>query len=255
MKKDISKIGAQLFTVREFMKTPKDIAETFKKIRAIGYETVQFSGQPIGDASELRKMADDAGIKIVCTHIPYDSFKNNLSKVISDHKTIGATHAGLGMMPEKFRNSEEGAVEFAKEFDAIAREMKAEGLGGTYHNHCMEFARFGGKTVMDLLMENSQYFSFMLDTYWVQAGGADVADFIRKHKDRLELVHLKDMCIAENKQVMCEVLEGNLNWNSILNELESTDVEYAFVEQDICARDPFDCLRTSYENLKKLLED
>ena len=37
-------IGAQLYTVRDFCKTPEDFAETLKKVADIGYRTVQVSG-------------------------------------------------------------------------------------------------------------------------------------------------------------------------------------------------------------------
>ena len=40
----INQVAAQLYTVRDFAKTPADIATTLKKIRAIGYEAVQVSG-------------------------------------------------------------------------------------------------------------------------------------------------------------------------------------------------------------------
>ena len=38
-----SAIGAQLFTVRDYTKTPDDIRQTFAKVRALGYEAVQAS--------------------------------------------------------------------------------------------------------------------------------------------------------------------------------------------------------------------
>lgn len=253
MEKSIKKIGAQLFTVHDYLNTPVDIAETFKKVKKIGYDAVQFSGVPIGDAKELRKMADDAGIKIVCTHIPYDDFKNNLSKVIEDHHIIGATHVGLGAIPVDFRN-EEGCIAFAKEFDEIAKKLKKEGLGTTYHNHRFEFEKINGKTMLDRIIENSECFTLMLDTYWVHAGGTDVIDYIKKNKNRLELIHFKDMCIIDNKQEMAEIMEGNLNWKGIITEVLNSNVEYAFVEQDICRRNPFESLEISYNNLKSYLE-
>lgn len=253
MKKSIKSIGAQLYTVRDFMKSPKDIETTFKKIKKIGYDVVQFSGNPIGDAKELRKIADNTGIKIICTHIPYTDFQNNLSKVIEDHHILGATHAGVGILPGNY-HTKEGILEFTREFDSIAKELKKEGLGATYHNHRFEFERVYGKRTFDTIIENSTTFSFMLDTFWVHAGGADVAEFIRQHKDRLELVHLKDMQIVDNKQDVCEVMEGNMYWEPIMSEILDSDIEYAFVEQDSCHRDPFDCLETSYNNLKKYLE-
>ena len=33
-----------------------------------------------------------------------------------------------------------------------------------------------------------------------------------------------------------------------------SDIEYAFVEQDVCRRDPFESLEISYNNLKSFLE-
>lgn len=44
-------------------------------------------------------------------------------------------------------------------------------------------------------------------------------------------------------------MEGNLNFSAILSLLEKTDCEYLLVEQDTCQGSPFDCLKTSYDNL------
>ena len=51
-------LAAQLYTVREFTKTPADIAATFKKVRAMGYRAVQCSGMGPIEPQELRKIAD-----------------------------------------------------------------------------------------------------------------------------------------------------------------------------------------------------
>ena len=37
----IEKLGVQLFTVRDFMNTEKEIAETFKKLKILGYDQAQ----------------------------------------------------------------------------------------------------------------------------------------------------------------------------------------------------------------------
>jgi len=37
-------IAAQLYTVRDFMKTPEDMAKSLKKVKALGYGAVQLSG-------------------------------------------------------------------------------------------------------------------------------------------------------------------------------------------------------------------
>jgi hypothetical protein len=50
-------------------------------------------------------------------------------------------------------------------------------------------------------------------------------------------------------QIMAEVGEGNLNWETILKACETAEVEWYAVEQDICQRDPFESLAISYNNL------
>ena len=57
------------------------------------------------------------------------------------------------------------------------------------------------------------------------------------------------MVPGERELQMCEVMEGNLDWDSIIEASEKAGSEWAMVEQDICQNDPFDCLKLSYKNL------
>ncbi|RKX34780.1 MAG: sugar phosphate isomerase/epimerase, partial [Verrucomicrobia bacterium] len=40
----INQVAAQLYTLRDHIKTPADIAASMKKVREIGYTAVQVSG-------------------------------------------------------------------------------------------------------------------------------------------------------------------------------------------------------------------
>jgi hypothetical protein len=64
-------------------------------------------------------------------------------------------------------------------------------------------------------------------------------------KGRIPLVHFKDMGISDGRQVMAEVGEGNLNWDTILEACKFSGVLWYIVEQDTCQRDPFESLATS----------
>jgi sugar phosphate isomerase/epimerase len=90
----------------------------------------------------------------------------------------------------------------------------------------------------------------------VQHGGADPAAWIRGLKNRMPVIHLKDMVMmnADNgvQQFMAEVGEGNLNWQAILDACREADVEWYAVEQDICQLDPFESLAISYRNLQAM---
>jgi sugar phosphate isomerase/epimerase len=141
----MSKIaGAQLYTIRDYAKTPEDINESMRKIKEIGYTTVQASGLGPIPAGELAAIARSHDLKIVITHMPYDRFVEDLEGVIKDHHTLGCGIAGLGALPGEFRSAE-GYVTFAKKFSAIADELGKNGLKFSYHNHHFEFQKFDGK--------------------------------------------------------------------------------------------------------------
>ena len=62
MKISQKNLAAQLFTCHEYTKTPKDIAETLKKVKKIGYDAVQISALGPIDPKELAKMLDGEGL-------------------------------------------------------------------------------------------------------------------------------------------------------------------------------------------------
>ncbi len=247
------KAAAQLYTVRNFLKTPEAVAESLKKVKQIGYNAVQVSGLgPIGDQA-LKDIADHEGLTICATHVPYQDLLDNLDAVIETHKLWGCRYVGLGSMPEQFRGSEQGFRDFAASASEIGRSLNQAGLKFIYHNHDFEFAKFGGKTGMEILLEQSdpEAVDFELDVYWVQAGGADPVEWIRKVEGRMKVVHLKDMIATpERKQRFAEVGEGNMNFAAILEACREIGVEWAAVEQDDCyERNPFDSLAISRTNL------
>src|SRR6266496_4460 len=57
-----SQIGAQLYTLRDYLKTPADIAKTLARVRKLGYEAVQVSGAGPIDPAELAKILKNEGL-------------------------------------------------------------------------------------------------------------------------------------------------------------------------------------------------
>jgi sugar phosphate isomerase/epimerase len=104
---------------------------------------------------------------------------------------------------------------------------------------------------MEILLNETdpEAFGFIIDTYWVQAGGANPVEWIRKVAGRMGVVHLKDMAIINSQQAFAEIGQGNLNWASIIKACRDTGVSWYAVEQDICLRDPFESLKISLEYL------
>jgi sugar phosphate isomerase/epimerase len=243
--------GAQLYTIRDYAQTPEGINESLRRIKEIGYTTVQASGLGPIPADELAAIARSHELEIVITHMPYARFLEDLDGLIKEHHTLGCGIVGLGGLPVEYRNAD-GYPAFAKKFSAIADELGKNGLKFSYHNHHFEFQKHNGKLGMDALVEhtNPETFLFTLDTYWVQAGGADPSSWLRKLKGRVDAIHLKDMTVIDEQQIMTEIMEGNLQWPDIFKASEEAGVKWYLVERDSGPTEAFDSLRISYENLK-----
>jgi len=249
-----SKLGVTLYTLRDFCQTTPAVAETLKKVSAIGYKVVQLSG--IGqavDPRDLGKIISDMGLTAAATHVGWDRFLNNLDAVIEEHKLYNCEHAAVGCLPQDYWCAE-GLDRFIDEAIPVAEKLNQAGLDFSYHNHSHEFVRYGEKTWLEMLYERTdpKLIKAELDVYWVQHGGGDPAAWIRKCAGREPILHLKDMLIVpQAEQRFAEIGEGNLNWPTILAAAAESGVEWYIVEQDDCfGRDPFESLAMSYNNLK-----
>ena len=248
-------IAAQMYTLREHMKTPADAAKTLKKVRAIGYEAVQLSGHGKIDDAELKKMVDDAGLFICATHEDYNWIRDDTQAVIDKLHRWECPNTAIGGLPKEYRTSE-GFVKFARECVEPAKKLKAAGILFGYHNHSFELERLSdGRTALQTIAEESDPDAVMLeiDTYWIQHGGGDPADTLRAYKGRVPFIHVKDMVyVPPDGPTFAEVGAGNLNWPAIMAAGKEAGVRWYIVEQDRCRRDPFESLAISFENLKTM---
>jgi sugar phosphate isomerase/epimerase len=253
MKKPV--LGAQLYTVRDHMKTLPDIVKGLKRVADIGYTTVQVSGVGKVDPKDLAAALRDNGLACVATHIGWDRCLNDLDGVIRDHKAWGCRHVAIGGLPEAYHGAD-GLKRFVGELAPVCERLAKEGMDFSYHNHAHEFVRVGAKTWLETLYDSTSpdLLKAELDTYWVQTGGGDPAAWVRKLAGREPLLHLKDMAIGpDKKQRFAEIGEGNLNWTAILKAAEESGVESLLIEQDLCyERDPFESLAISYRNLSRM---
>jgi sugar phosphate isomerase/epimerase len=248
------RIAAQLYTVREHTKTRADFPETLRKLREIGYRSVQLSavGCMNGEvsAAECRAILDDLEMDAPLTHRPWDEIRDRTDECIAFHKTLGSELVAVGSIPGEYRaEGLDGYRRFVDDAEAPIAALKAAGLMFAYHNHAFEFERMGPdwKTPFEVMRsQGSSDFLFEIDTYWVFHAGIDVVALIDVLQGRIPMVHLKDMNPVGNEIRMAPVGEGNLNWAHILSALNNAGTTLGAVEQDDCyGRDPFDCLRSS----------
>ncbi len=261
----ISKLGLQLYTVRDYLHgvDEKTMDKTFERLVEMGYTEGQTAGW---ETDEYAALAKKHGMTIVGTHFDMNKIYNDPAETIRMHKLLGTTNIGIGAMPRKARTGYDDFMKFIDDYNKAAAFYAKEGFKLTYHNHSFEWVQVcGNKTMMDLMVENfdPDNISFVLDTCWVANAGADLCQWMRKLAGRIDILHLKDLktvYINDNgwstEQRLCEVGRGNIDWEHTLKVAEEIGVKHYVVEQDGAwmDNDPFKSLEISKKTLEKYIK-
>ena len=248
-------IGAQLYSVRDKCGSEEGIKATLKKMKEIGYISVQISGFAY-DAQKSRDYADEYGLHIGLTHTAIDQIINNTQQVIQNHKILKADMIGIGF-PGGYYN--EGILETDRliaDLTPAVHAIEDAGLKFGYHNHAIEFKDLGGYYPLDVLFEKTNW-NFILDVGWVDFAGADAVKAVEKYASRLQYVHLKDFRAAKDEKEpdgnrIVSLYKGNVPLDAILPALKKAGTKVAYVEEDNAVeKNSYQEMQNSYEALKE----
>lgn len=280
MKKGL--IGIQMSTIKN--KVPEIGAyETLKACAEMGYHCMEVSqiAMTPENVAGMRKACDDFGIKIAaCTAalepmipgMPGEYLVSDFDKIVNDCKALNTDMLRIGILPMTCMGSREKALDFVKRADEMAERLGEHGIDLYYHNHHVEFVKYDGQYLLDIIKDNTKKMGFELDIHWIHRGGENPVDFINRYAGRIRLLHLKDYRIAQmqlpesgefdmkawgaqfnNLVQFAEVGEGNLPIKECIEAGLAGGSEYFLIEQDdTYGRDQFESLRISRDNLYKL---
>lgn len=268
-------IGLQLYTVREA--AAKDLAGTLRAIAAIGYREVELAGIPPGTtASELRTMLADNGLTAPSMHSSMADLQDGLQQRLDYAKAIGCEYLVCAFpwtADSRFRDNPGHAVVSlasgitlddwkwnAEQLNKIGAAAAAMGLRVGYHNHNMEFRSYDGTIAYDELLKltDPKLVTMEMDIAWVVTAGADPVKYLKKHDDRISLLHVKDVVkdariTADRLQAQTtEVGNGQVDWKRIFKAAKPKYLRHYFVEQENFERLPLESVKVSFDYLKGL---
>lgn len=247
----ISQVAAQLFTLRDHIKTPKDIAATLRRVRKMGYQAVQVSGMgPIPEA-ELMAILQGEGLICCATHEPATTILEKPEAVVERLRKLSCQYTAYPWPAGIDFSKAEEVRKLAAGLNAAGKVLHAAGQVLTYHNHDLEFRRLEGKPALEIIYAETDPLLLQgeIDTYWVKVGGDDPVAWCARLKKRLPLLHLKDgRAGADGKYKMTEIGSGILPWREIIQAAEASGCRWFIVEQDGDWKnnDPFLALEISF---------
>lgn len=249
------KIGLQIYSLGKELY--ENVPEGLQRISRMGYSTLELAGYRDGkinniEMSEFRKMAEDAGLKIISSHLnpPVREYTpSNKGEIADFWKKAADDHAkiGVGYMVQPGQPSTRSTEEVSlvcEVFNEAGRIAKANGLIFGYHNHDMEFARVtpggkemvfgrrafgrdmpeGAEVIYDgfLRQTDPELVIFQLDVYWAVMGQNDPVEYMQKYPDRIRLLHIKDKAVLGQS--------GMMNFEKIFTQAYKNGIEDYFVE-------------------------
>ncbi|KQR35614.1 sugar phosphate isomerase/epimerase [Deinococcus sp. Leaf326] len=182
--------GIQLYTLRE--QVAQDFFGTLDALSQAGVRHVELARDYGGlSAPALRSALDERGLEAPSAHLSLEPFEEDLETQVEFLRTVGVRHA---VYPYHRAETEAEWLDLAARLERIAQALLPHGLTLSYHNHDHELTQvFGGRPVLDLLLEAAPTVQAELDVAWIHAGGHDPVTYLRRYADRLPLVHLKDV--------------------------------------------------------------
>ncbi|MDB6352956.1 sugar phosphate isomerase/epimerase [Trichococcus sp. K1Tr] len=277
------KIGVQASTVKKSFEEVGPY-ETLKKLHDIGYNSIEVSqvATTPENIAEIQKATADFGMELASMSASLkpqvkdgESLTTHYDKIVADCKAVGTDLLRIGMLPIDAMASLDKVLEFCHDVNEVTQKLKEDGITLYYHNHHIEFRKYDGKFLLDIIREKAPLLGFELDVHWVQRGGANPLEVIKDYKGKVELIHLKDYRISEipqdgfdalytgdvakfmdyftNTIQFAELGTGSLPLKAIIEESIASGARYLLVEQDdTYGVDPFESLKISREYLLEL---
>ncbi|WP_314067486.1 TIM barrel protein [uncultured Vagococcus sp.] len=252
------KIAAQMYSVRkEFEADPE---ATLNELKRIGFTAIQVDGMRGHSVEKISQLVKKYDFEIAGMHIKHDRFMTNLDGIIEECYAFGCKTIYDKYIDDEEQHTEGYRQTKAKLIEAVAK-LAPLGFRIGVHNPEYDYNnQIDGRNVLDYLTDPVNGYGVYSepDTYWMTIAGENPLESFKKYSGRAPVVHLKDYRsgfeLADIKQNLAEVGEGEVDIEGIVRWGEANKVEYYCVEQDYSRIGIFKSLEIGFNNLLEMGE-
>jgi sugar phosphate isomerase/epimerase len=269
------KCGVQLWTLKDDIR--RDYEGTLREIAKIGLRRVELfelGGRP---AAQTRAGIKAAGLECISAHVRLWELDADLNARIESAHQIGihTLVVPVPWMPPAALNralngdmlkvlSEETTLDnwkrTAELLNSYGEKLHGAGLALAYHNHNIDFKRFGNRYAYEVLVASTDphYVRLEMDCGWVASAGLDCTTFLNRWPSRYMGLHVKDVKagFVPNVAMSTEPIEvgsGVMDWPSILQAAYTAGVREYYIEQEgPVVRPPLESVKIGFDYLTKV---
>ena len=242
----LPKVGCQLIVFGGQYPVEENIEKIADTLAAAGYDAIE--GGP-RDAARYKAILDARGLVLAGSHVSLASNPDwdKVADYVLAMDAADVSNSGLTKWGDLTADDYKRSIELLNEGGA---KLRARGVHFHYHNHAFEFEKVDGdKTGMDLLIEglDPQACDLCVDVAWVQKGGENAAEYIKRHQDIIGYLHFKDY----DDEGWCELGRGQVDFAPIMQVLpEMSRVRWVVLEQDKSRNDAMESVTESRRFLR-----
>jgi sugar phosphate isomerase/epimerase len=230
-----------------------DWKSVLKKTVEYGFSEIE-TGEFMGNSlKEYLAYLDEIGLSHFAAGIGFNQPEDELQKSLDNVNALKAKYA-VTYWP--WTGGAPFSLEDCKKSSEILNRMgeicHKNGLILCWHNHNNEFRTMEEGMPFDYLMAHTDkdLVKCEMDIYWVKKGGSDPLEVLKKHKGRIEILHVKDMAPGPEQDFICPG-RGIIDFPSVFAEAQNQGIKHYIVERDN-EPDGMGCLKSSGEYLKNL---
>lgn len=232
-------VGLQLYSLRDQFKV--DVSNTLGLINEWGITKIEGGGTYDLPLNDFKALLVKNNLEMVSVGAAFGDLENDIAKVIKNAKDFGATYVMCAWVPHDDNKWDLEETQHATDvFNKAGKVLKKNGLTLAYHPHGYEFRPYKNGTLFDYMAENAKNFSFELDVFWAQHGGADPLALMKKYPKKFVLLHLKDMhkdvvgnnTGHEEDDTNVVLGTGQVDISGIVAEAKKLGIEYMFIEDE-----------------------
>ncbi len=214
------KKAIQMWSFRDRVKDGESLLEALKIAAEIGYEGIEFAGTFGVPAKEMKETLKNLGLVSVSCHEDVNRMEKDIDEIIAYHHELGTPFIGCSYSPTSTKEELERLERVLK----TAEEKAAPyGIKVVYHNHAHEFQPLDGVRPID---EIAKWCMLEPDTYWVFHAGDDPCAFLRRYRDQVGLIHLKDGVDGKGTSIG----DGANDLKSIVETAREMGIEWVIAE-------------------------
>jgi sugar phosphate isomerase/epimerase len=244
-------IGTQAWCVRKQMAA--DIPGTLAAVAQLGYAGIELENTFGKPGPEWRKHLDAVGLKACGFHHAIGELRGDKLKAsIEFNQAIGNRNLIIRSLPREVYTSKELLAKTAAEVNEIAEKLKPAGLRVGYHNHSLDFNKFGEDYWWNLFADQTnKNVILQFDTGNAsEMQGVTPVDFLKRNKERTVTMHVKPF---SRKNPDAYLGDDELDWKQIMTVVESMGgLEWYIIEYERAAFPPLEALKANLERFKKM---